>query len=70
MKTLTDSEVDEEVKRILKDRVRLRCTNKDCPSSSGFFTASKFRETYINDITCLLCDSKIADELKVVEDET
>jgi hypothetical protein len=49
-------------------RVRLRCTNKECEMSSGFFTAKIFKDMYLNEFDCILCKSKHAEELKIVED--
>lgn len=49
------------------NRVRLRCTNKECEMSEGFFTSPIFTDIYLNEINCLLCKSKHAEELKLVE---
>ena len=59
--------IQQETDAILNNRVKLRCTNKDCINSSGVWTAPKFKDTYLNTLKCLLCDSKYAEMLTEVE---
>ena len=67
---MSDSEgVIEAYQKYLDTRVRLRCTNKECSSSSGFWTAEIFVDDYLNKLSCILCDSKIAHELKEVKND-
>lgn len=60
---------EEAISAILEDRVRIRCTGKDCELRSGMWTASKFADTYVNELDCQLCGSKLAYGLKEVTDE-
>lgn len=59
-------EAQKEYERIMNNRVRLRCTGKDCQLRTGFWTSKVFKETYLNERNCMLCGSKHAEELKEV----
>lgn len=52
------------------NRVRLRCTNRGCEMSQGFFTSPIFVDMYLNEFVCILCKSKHAKELVVIEGES
>lgn len=58
-----------EKEEYIDNRIKLRCTNKDCELSKGFFTSPKFRDVYLNELKCLLCGSKHADEIRILETE-
>lgn len=62
----SDTEWIEEFKR---NRVRLRCTGKDCEKRSGFWTAKKFEKIYLEQINCLLCGSKHAPMMNIISQE-
>ena len=53
----------------VETRIRLRCTNKKCDMSKGFWTAPKFKENYLEKLDCLLCGAKHAEELKIVSEK-
>lgn len=57
-------------KEYVETRIRLRCTNKNCDMSKGFWTAPKFKKDYLEKLTCLLCGKKHAEELKVIKNLT
>lgn len=69
-------EIDEEVPlseedqkeydRIMSNRIRLRCTNKKCELSTGFFLSKTFKEYFLNEKPCILCKSKHAEEINIV----
>ena len=60
---------DELYEAYKKDRVRLRCTNKECELATGWWTASAFVEEYLTKLDCIECGSKHAYALKEVTDE-
>ena len=55
--------------KIMKNRVRLRCTGKNCDMRHGFWTAPKFVDMYVNERKCMLCGSKNAHMIQEVKED-
>lgn len=67
---MTEEEVEEEIARIKRDRIRLKCTNKGCQMNKGFWTSPKDKEAYLEMLVCKMCESKHSMAFRLVEDET